>query len=64
MLPEPLQHRLADLASQRIVLGQLQVVFGARRLVAGGDAAIEPFGRFERGADAGHLFCRKDLGDA
>ena len=36
------EDHLAELARLRRVFGQLQVLFGARRLRAGGDTAVDP----------------------
>ena len=38
------EDHLAELARDRMVLRQLQVVLDARRLMAGGDAAVDPVG--------------------
>ncbi|MNN15514.1 hypothetical protein D3C81_1286200 [compost metagenome] len=59
VLPQALEHGRADLAGQRIVLGQLQVVLGLRRLVAGGQLAVEPLRLFQRLADALDLIAGK-----
>ena len=61
VLPQARQHRLADLARQRIVLGQLQVVLGLRRLVAGGDPAVLPVGFLQRLADTADLVAGEHL---
>ncbi|MNW22700.1 hypothetical protein D3C71_2243440 [compost metagenome] len=63
MLPQALEHGCADFAGQRIVLGQLQVVLGLRRLVTRGHLAVEPLCLFQRLADAQNLIAGKHLRD-
>src|SRR3546814_18254058 len=41
------QYRLADLAGEGRILGQLHVALGKRRLIAGGNIAIHPFSRVQ-----------------
>src|SRR3546814_1534627 len=42
------QYRLADLAGEGRILGQLHVALGKRRLIAGGNIAIHPFSRVQQ----------------
>ena len=41
------EDQVAELARDRVALGQLQVVLGPRRLMAGGDLAVDPAGGVE-----------------
>ena len=48
--------RVAELSGVFVIFGKLQVVFGARGLVARGDAAVDPIGGFEQLATTRNLF--------
>ncbi|MNP07018.1 hypothetical protein D3C76_990270 [compost metagenome] len=63
VVPQPLQHGLGDLAGERMVLRQLQVVLGPGRLVAGGDLAVRPVGLLQGGADTGDFLAGEDAGN-
>jgi hypothetical protein len=58
-----LDDHLAQLAADRVPLGQLPVVLGPRRLVAGGDLTVDPLGGLEQAARVRHLLSGKDVGD-
>ena len=64
MLPETLQHGFGDLAGERVVFGQLQVVFRLGRLVAGRYPTVLPGSLFQRDADTGGFFAGKHIGNA
>ena len=63
VLLERRKDHLAQFARGGRSFRQLHVVFGARRLMAGGDAAIHPFGLIQKLAGAQNLIGSQYIGD-
>jgi hypothetical protein len=54
---------LADLLGNRMIFGKLLVVLGFRRLVAGGDATVDPMSRGKKLARLRNLLRTEDVWD-
>jgi len=63
VVAEGFEDHLAHLTGGGVILGDLHVVLCPCGLMAGGDAAIDPFGFVEDFADAGDLVGGEDVGD-
>ena len=58
-----LEDHLPELSRDRVAFGDLPVVLGARRLMPGGDLAVDPFGRVEQAARMRHLLGGQNIGN-
>ncbi len=57
------EHHLAELSRLGAALGELHVVLGARRLMAGGDLAVHPAGALEEALRFGDLLGGENVGN-
>ena len=64
ILAERREDHVAELAPGRAAFRDLHVVLRLGRLMAGGDAAIDPFGLVENLPRLGDLFGREDIGNS
>ncbi len=63
ILLQRLDDHLTELARDRMTLGNLHVVLGLRRLMTGGDPAVDPLGGVEQAARLRHLLGRQHVGN-